>query len=498
MFETFESSILHSWMKMVDRYFFAVSKMRGSIYAFVLAFVLMLLALLMHLAMTPLDAGYQYLTFFLMVVLSAVFGGFWPGLFATIVGIVFAATILKSPQFYSLSIDLFKTSIWPNVVFFVDGAIVSISIEIMHQYRQGFNRGLSQTINATTALAQTESKYRHLMNSSTDGIHIMDVDGNLLEANDAFCHMLGYTQDEVTRLKVTDWDAKFSEEELRSMFSNGVGKSMLFETVHRGKDGSLRDVEISVSNALLGEGSVFYASSRDVYERRRMENELLQTTQKLRELAAIHEASQEAERKAIAREVHDELGQILSTLRLNISMMRTRFGKHHTELMALVQSMNELVDRAIHGVRNVSENLRPAVLEIGVFVSIKWLADNFEEHSGIPCVLESPDPCVELNEACAVVIFRIVQESLTNVMRHAQANSVKIALSAKDGSLCVEVKDDGIGFDMNISRQKTAYGQFGMFERARACGGDLDIVSAPGKGTLVSVRIPIISGAGKR
>ena len=228
-----------------------------------------------------------------------------------------------------------------------------------------------------------------------------------------------------------------------------------------------------------------------------MEEELLQTTKQLRELAANYEAAQEAERKSIAREVHDELGQLLSTLRLNISMIRTRFGKHHSELTAMVQNMTELVDRAIHGVRNVSENLRPAVLEIGLFPSIKWLCDNFTEHSGTPCTLDSPDPCVELDEARAVVIFRIVQESLTNVMRHAHARSVRIVISTCDGNLCVEVNDDGSGFDMNDSKQKETYGLFGMGERARACGGDLDIASTPGKGTVISVRIPIKTGANK-
>ena len=471
--------------------------MRGRIYSFVFAFVLMFLALLVRFAIAPLDAGLQYLTFFPAVALAAVTGGFWSGLFATIIGICFAITIL-TPPFYTLSIEVLQTSFWPNMVFLVDGVIVSILIEVMHRYRQKFTWGLNNATNARVALEQSESKYQHLMKTSIDGIHIMDIDGNLLEANDAFCRMLGYTQNEMAHLNVADWDAKFTTEELRSMFRETIDKSLLIEALHRRKDGTLLEVEISVSNAKLGGHYFFFASSRDVTERKQMAEELLQTTQQLRELAANYEAAQEAERKSIAREVHDELGQILSTLRLNISMLRTRFGKHHSELMAMIQNMTELVDRAIHGVRNVSENLRPAVLEIGIFVSIKWLCDNFAEHSGIPCTLESPDPCVELDEARAVVIFRIVQESLTNVMRHAHASSVKIAISTCDGNLCVTVKDDGSGFDMTDSKQRTTYGLFGMGERARVCGGDLNITSTPGKGTVISVRIPIKAGASKR
>jgi signal transduction histidine kinase len=261
--------------------------------------------------------------------------------------------------------------------------------------------------------------------------------------------------------------------------------------LHRRKDGVLLDVEISASNIMLDGRYCIFASSRDVTERKRLERELLQTTIQLRDLVAKFESSQEAERKSIAREVHDELGQILSTLRLDISMIRSRFGKHNTELMVMAENMTGLVDRAIHGVRDVSENLRPAVLSMGIFAAIEWLCGNFSTHTGIPCVLGSPDPCVDLEEARAVVIFRIVQESLTNVMRHAHARNVNIVLSLRDENLCVEVKDDGRGFDMNNEKQLASYGLLGMRERARAWGGHLGIASTPDNGTVVSLNIPI-------
>ena len=497
MRETLESSILHSWMRVTDRYFLIASKMRGSIYSYVFAFALMLLALLVRIAIAPFDAGVRYVTFFPAVALAAVAGGFWPGMFATVVGALFATAIL-TPPFYTLSLGELHDSFWPNILFLVDGLIVSTAIETMHRYRQKFTWGLNRALDASAALAQTESKYQHLMKTSIDGIHIMDTDGRLLEANDAFCRMLGYTQEEVLRLNIIDWVGGLTTEELRSTFKMNFGKSRVIEATHLRKDGVLLDVEVSISFVVMGERNYVVASSRDITERIKLNLELVQTTRQLRELAANYEASQEAERKSIAREVHDELGQILSTLRLNISMLRTRFGKHHAELMLIVKNMTELVDRAIHGVRNVSENLRPSVLEIGIFVSIKWLCDNFSEHSGISCILDSSDPGVELAEARAVVIFRIVQESLTNVMRHAHANSVTVTLSACDESLCVEVKDDGVGFDMNVSKQQTTYGLFGMGERARAYGGDLHIDSALGKGTVISVRIPIRNGGDKR
>lgn len=471
--------------------------MRGGVYPYALAFALMLATLLLRLAIAPPDSGLRYLTFFPAVALAAVAGGFWSGLCATIIGVFLAAAVF-TPPYYSLSIEVFRASFWPNMIFLLDGIIVSLSIDAMHHYRRNFARKSNKFTDVNAALLRSEAWYQNLMRTSLDGIHIMDIDGNLLEANDAFCRMLGYTQDEVTRLNVTDLVEEFPTEELRSAFKKNFGISRVIETTHRRRDRTLLDVEISISNMMLDGRYYVFASSRDITERKRLNMELLQSARQLRELVANYESSQEAERKAIAREVHDELGQILSTLRLDISMIRTRFGKHHSELMALIQNMTGLVDRAIYGVRNVSENLRPAVLGIGIVVSIKWLCDNFAAHSGIPCVLDSPDPNVELEEARAVVIFRIVQESLTNIMRHAHARNVKVAIGARNGDLHLEVRDDGMGFDMADPKHQETHGLFGMRERALACGGHLDVASAPGKGTVISVRIPVRVGAGEQ
>ena len=332
-----------------------------------------------------------------------------------------------------------------------------------------------------------------LMNTSLDGIHVMDIQGNLLEANDAFCHMLGYTQDEISHLNVADWDAQFTAHELRLAFKESIGKSAVVETLHRRKDGLLINVEISVSGNRIDGRDYIFASSRDITERKRIASSLEETTKLLRELVAKHESSLEEERKLIAREVHDELGQILTTLRMDIAVMRIRFGKDNPELMALVHSMTELVDRAINGVRNVAENLRPVALDIGIVSAIEWLCSDFSIHTGVSCVLHSTDKFIDLDRARTVVLFRIVQESLTNVTRHASARNVKIIMSLNCDDLCLEVKDDGKGFNMNSPTKQKSYGLLGMTERALNLGGVVNIVSAKSKGTTVSVRIPVNS-----
>ena len=330
-----------------------------------------------------------------------------------------------------------------------------------------------------------------LMNTSLDGIHVMDIQGNLLEANDAFCHMLGYTQEEMAHFNVTDWDAKLTADELRLSFRKIIGKSIVVETVHRRKDGTLLNVEIGVSGSRIDGRDYIFASSRDITERKRIASSLEETTRLLRELGAKHEASLEEERKSIAREVHDELGQILTSLRIAISVMRIRFSKDNDELLQMVVNMAELTDRAIHGVRNVAENLRPVALDIGIVSAIEWLCSNFTAHTGISCTLHAPDEFIDMDNSRAIVLFRIVQESLTNVTRHADARNVKITMSLEYDSLYLKVQDDGKGFNKDAALKRRSYGLLGMTERALLLGGQVDISSEEGYGTLVSMCIPI-------
>ena len=345
-------------------------------------------------------------------------------------------------------------------------------------------------------LAEQESirllhRNQMLMNTSLDGIHVMDMEGNLLEANDAFCSMLGYTQEEMAHLNVVDFDAQLTAGELRLAFKKTMGQSAVIETLHRRKDGALINVEISASGSRVDGSDYIFASSRDITERKRIASSLEETTKLLRELVAKHESSLEEERKSIAREVHDELGQILTSLRMDISVIRIRFGKDNTELMEIVKNMTKLADRALHGVRNVAENLRPIALDIGIVSAIEWLCSNFTARTGVSCILHSPDEFIDLDNSRAIVLFRIVQESLTNVTRHAGASSVKVAVSLKNDDLCLEVKDDGKGFNMSSPNKHKSYGLLGMSERALNLGGTVSVVSAEGKGTTVSVHIPI-------
>jgi signal transduction histidine kinase len=230
-----------------------------------------------------------------------------------------------------------------------------------------------------------------------------------------------------------------------------------------------------------------------------VEQELRVRDAAIREFAAHVERMREEDRKYIAREIHDELGQLLAALHLEISLLKGATGESNKNerIETIRRNMAELVERADQSVRSVAEHLRPASLGLGIAPVLKKLTDEFRKHSGISCVLQlMPEP-IDLNEDQTVAIFRIVQESLTNVARHAGASCVEVSLSRSACRLIVEVRDNGRGFDPWGATNKKSFGLIGMRERAAVLGGNIDIASGAGqRGTVVSVCLPINETAG--
>ena len=222
---------------------------------------------------------------------------------------------------------------------------------------------------------------------------------------------------------------------------------------------------------------------------RESEQRLEESLARLRELAEHRERAREEERMRIARELHDELGQALTALRMKIALLRVEFGQDTPALNHHVGKMNELVDRTIGVVRGVSSALRPAALDMGVVPALEWLVKEFRVHSDIDCELVAPEPSLGLGDGVELAIFRVAQESLTNVTRHARASSVRMTLQAGDKQCMLEVCDDGCGFAPHeVERDK--FGLVGMRERVEMLGGEFAIASVPGEGTALRVRLP--------
>ncbi|MFT4503598.1 response regulator [Caballeronia sp. 15711] len=234
---------------------------------------------------------------------------------------------------------------------------------------------------------------------------------------------------------------------------------------------------------------------QDITERKSIEHALLESREQLRELSAYMEAIREEERKRIAMEIHDELGQLLTALKMDVSLLKMRLA-HDADAGRKADDMRELVEKMIWMVRNVASHLRPAALDFGIVSALEWLVEDFGRRKGLSCQLWINGREPVLDDAHATAVFRIVQASLTNVARHAGASRVDVTLTNTETTLDLYVSDDGCGFDPAAARKGYSYGLLGMSERARLIGGSLRIDSSPETGTVVSIHVPL--GGGER
>jgi PAS domain S-box-containing protein len=211
----------------------------------------------------------------------------------------------------------------------------------------------------------------------------------------------------------------------------------------------------------------------------------------LRQLSARIIDGQEQERSAIARELHDELGQVLTALRMDVVWMFERVKGKDAKAAERAEAMCRLIDENIEGVRNLAIRLRPGVLDdLGLVDALEWFTADFEKRTGISCVFDHQG-IPEVGDTVATAVYRITQEAMTNVGRHAEANHVRVTLAAGNGRLALTVNDDGHGFDTAALSEIKALGVAGMRERAALVGGDLVVRSALGGGTTVTLTVPI-------
>jgi PAS domain S-box-containing protein len=234
-----------------------------------------------------------------------------------------------------------------------------------------------------------------------------------------------------------------------------------------------------------------FGIQRDVTHRRQEENEILRSRQELRDLTARLQLVREEERTYIAREVHDELGQALTGLKIDLAWLKSRMADRPA-LVERVQSIIVRIDGAMDTVRRIATDLRPSVLDdLGLVAAVEWQAQEFERSTGITAQLEVQAAHPELEDIRATTVFRILQETLTNVARHACATRVTIALRVTAELLTLEVRDDGCGISEAELASPRSLGLVGIRERAIACGGELVIGGVRGGGTTVSLSIPL-------
>ena len=307
---------------------------------------------------------------------------------------------------------------------------------------------------------------------------------------------MSYPDDTSIRIELDD--RKYFSDPSDTLYSRELKKPV---TVSGGVRGSLavlikgsRDFLIPEESKLIG---VIADRLGRWLERKRVE-ELILVEHGLRirniaisEFVTHLEQMRESDRKYIAREIHDELGQLLAALNLEASLLISKESIPRDQLENIHLNMMNLLNRAVQSVRAVTENLRPAALNLGISPAIRKLTSDFGKNNDIQCDLEMSDDPLELDEEQTITVFRIIQESLTNVVRHANANQIKVVVLQTLGELHVEIQDNGIGFQVERAAEKKSFGLIGMRERVSTLNGSIDITTTPQQGTLVSVSIPL-------
>ena len=242
-------------------------------------------------------------------------------------------------------------------------------------------------------------------------------------------------------------------------------------------------VDLDNKNAVL---------TREIAERKRIENVLRASEENLRALAARLQSVQEEEQRRIAREIHDELGQALTGLKMDLTWLTSRLPRGARALAQKTKAMSGLIDGMVQSVRELAARLRPEVLdELGLEAAIKWQAREFQMRAGVRCMVEASAEDLALDQERSTAVFRIFQELLTNVARHAAATKVDVALRRLNGSVVLEVRDNGKGIADAQIRNPSSLGLLGMRERIVPFGGSLQIGASAVKGTVAVVSIPV-------
>lgn len=329
-------------------------------------------------------------------------------------------------------------------------------------------------------------------------VAITDVNGDITYVNDKFCCISHYSREELLgqNHRITSsgqHPRSFMRDLWRTISEGRIWKG---EIINRAKDGSYYWVDMSILPSLdaVGQVHAFYAICRDITEQKNSEQALRHAAAQLRELSAHQSRVKENERKRIAREIHDELGGMLTGIKSYLSVLVGRAQRETATVDPVLIDASTMADQAIDTVRKLITELRPSVLDqLGIWAALESHAIQITRRTYLTCdcQIDASLDGVDLDPEASTAAFRIVQELMTNVIRHAQASRVDIRATRAQGWVAIEVTDDGIGISSSHIAGVKSWGIIGMHERALQCNGELTIQNAPTGGTLAVLRLPL-------
>jgi hypothetical protein len=342
----------------------------------------------------------------------------------------------------------------------------------------------------------TQQQQRALLDNIPDMAWLKDRDCRYLAVNSAYLEILRIPEQAVLGKRPDEiWPPEIAEVYLRT--DRAVlksGRRRRYEETRPDPSGTPRWFETIKSPIRDQAGRITgtVGISRDISERKAAESELIKSRTQLRELSNYLQSVREAERARISRELHDELGQTLTALKMELGWLKDRLPADPAMLRTRVDRLVQIVDHSVTDLQRIASDLRPMILdELGLVSAIQWLVQNFSERSALAVALSFEQSDVLYSRDVSTAAFRIVQEALTNIARHSGAASARIAARHSGDELQLEISDEGRGMDVARSRREQHLGLIGMSERAHMLGGSMEIDSAPGRGTRISVRLPL-------
>jgi PAS domain S-box-containing protein len=332
-----------------------------------------------------------------------------------------------------------------------------------------------------------------IINSLPGIFYLCDSEGKFLRWNKNFERISGYSAAEVKKMTTeyffTTQDKDYFNRYMKKSFATGHGETEALFTTRDARKIPYYFTSMAIS---YEDTECLICVGLDISAGKESEKQLQLLNGELHRISAHLENIREKEQARIAREIHDQLGQQLTGLKMDMAWLQRRIDNNEKPeiLSEKLRQMSGMLDETVATVRKVASDLRPSILDdFGLIEALDWQSKEFEKRSGIPVSFRSPEEKTELTPAMSIGLFRIYQEVLTNVARHAEANNIETSLEFLPGQLYLTIADDGKGFDPAIPTR--SLGLLGMKERAYMIGGTIKIESEPGKGTTVLINVPL-------
>jgi PAS domain S-box-containing protein len=346
---------------------------------------------------------------------------------------------------------------------------------------------------ADEALLESERKYKTLTENSLTGIFIHQ-NGKFVFVNERFAKIHGYKPEELIGKKhliLIHPDDREIMKEVASKRLKGKSVPQRYESRRVRKDGKIIWCEMMVNRIKYRGTPAIMGNIVNITKRKLADEAIKKSEEQLRNLTSYLQRMTEIERTNIAREIHDELGQTLTVLKIEMSWLKKKLPGDQESKIERIEGMLKLVDRTIKTVKKISSNLRPGLLDdLGLAAAIEWQAEEFERRTGIQCIKKISPKEIFIDRDRDTALFRIFQETLTNVARHAKATRVNVRVREHNAFIELRVQDNGRGITTEELTDPGSLGLIGIQERAKIFGGDSTFKGLPGEGTTVTVRIP--------